>query len=119
MGDNKSVGTITASYSTGSITQEGDGGAQIGGLVGSNTGTVTNSYWDTATSGQSSSPAGTGKTTTELQTPTAYGTGSSIYASWNVNVDGVTGNDDPWDFGTASQCPILQYGSYLPASEQR
>ena len=61
------------------------------------------SYWDTTTSG-------TGKSTSELQTPTAYGTGSSIYASWNVNVDGVTGNDDPWDFGTSSQYPILKYG---------
>ena len=51
---------------------------------------------------------GAGKTTGELQTPTGY---SSIYANWNVNVDGVTGNDDPWDFGTSSQYPILKYGA--------
>ena len=119
VGDNKSGGTITASFSTGSMTWDGGVGTDRGGLVGLNAGTVTNSYWDTTTSGRPSSAAGTGKTTSELQTPTAYGTGSSIYASWNVNVDGVTGNDDPWDFGTASQYPILEYGSYLPASEQR
>ena len=81
-----------------------------GGLVGTNegSGTVTASYWDTTASGRSSSPAGTGKTTTELQTPTGY---TGIYANWNVNVDGVTGNDDPWAFGTASQYPILKYGA--------
>ena len=119
VGENKSSGTITASFSTGSMTWEGGVGTDRGGLVGLNAGTVTNSYWDTDTSGRPSSAAGTGKTTTELQTPTAYGTGSSIYASWNVNVDGVTGNDDPWEFGTASQYPILEYGTYLPASAQR
>ena len=119
VGENQSAGSITASYSTGRITVGTDGSADDGGFVGKNDGTVTNSYWDTTTSSETSSAAGTGKTTTELQTPTAYGTGSSIYASWNVNVDGVTGNDDPWEFGTASQYPILEYGTYLPASAQR
>ena len=105
-------GTITASYSTGTVRASGSN-KNRGGLVGTNegSGTVTDSYWDTTTSGRSTSPAGTGKTTSELQTPTAYGTGSSIYANWNVNVDGVTGNDDPWDFGTSSQYPILKYGA--------
>ena len=113
-------GSITASYSTGHPSlSSGTANTYRGGLVGSSNATVTNSYWDTTTSSISTSAAGTGKTTTELQTPTAYGTGSSIYASWNVNVDGVAGNDDPWDFGTASQYPILEYGTYLPASEQR
>ena len=53
-----------------------------------------------------------GKTTSELQTPQesdksgdTYPTG--LYANWNVNVDGVTGNDNPWDFGTTSQYPVL------------
>ena len=105
-------GTITASYSTGTVIAP-TGNQNRGGLVVTNegSGTVTNSYWNTTTSGKSTSPAGTGKTTTELQTPTAYGTGSSIYANWNVDVDDTTGNDDPWDFGTSSQYPILKYGA--------
>ena len=47
-----------------------------------------------------------GKSTSELQAPTGY---SGIYATWDdedVTGDGV--NDSPWDFGTASQYPILQ-----------
>ena len=88
---------------------------ELGGLVGKSGGTATTSYWNTTTSGQSSSGGGTGKTTSQLQTPTGY---TGIYASWNVNVDGVTGNDDPWDFGTSSQYPILEYGTLLPATEQ-
>ena len=110
VGENNSGATITASYSTGAATGDSTSGndkEEIGGLVGKSGGTVTNSYWDATTSGQSSSGGGTSKTTSELQTPTGY---TGIYASWNVNVDGVTGNDDPWDFGTSSQYPILDTG---------
>ena len=58
---------------------------------------------------------GVGKTTSELQTPTSYGDSGSIYADWNVDLDGdpatgdADGNDDPWDFGTASQYPVLKH----------
>ncbi|MCY3913922.1 MAG: cadherin domain-containing protein [Chloroflexi bacterium] len=96
-----SRGTITASYATGAVR----GAGNLGGLVGGSDGTVTASYWDTATSGQTRSSGGTGQTTAELQTPTGY---ADIYADWNVDVDGVTGNDDPWHFGTAAQYPVLQ-----------
>ena len=102
-------GTITASYALGRVTGTSVN-TMLGGLVG-NIGrggaTVTNSYWDTETTGQSSSDGGTGYTTTQLQTPTGY---TGIYANWNVNVDGVTGNDNPWAFGTDSQYPVLRYG---------
>ncbi len=99
-------GTITASYANGAVSSTNTpAGSDVGGLTGTNTGTVTNSYWDTTTSGQS---GGGGKTTSELQTPTAYGSSPSIYANWNVNTDGVAGADDSWDFGTANQYPALQ-----------
>ena len=66
---------ITASFSTGAPTATGDGTKAAGGLVGNNnSGTTTDSYWDTDTSGITTTGAGTGKTTSELQTPTAYGT---------------------------------------------
>ena len=118
--DNKGAGAITASFATGSHATSTDDTPESGGLVGRNTSpaTVANSYWDTQTSGQSTSAAGTGKTTSELQTPAAYGTGSSIYASWNANLDGASGGDDPWDFGNANQYPTLKYGA-LTAADQR
>ncbi len=104
------TGAVEASYSTGRV----QGNDRQGGLVGNATtsmsaGTVTNSYWDTRTSGQTSSAGGTGKTTIELMTPTAYGSGSDIYANWNLDLDGDTNSDDdPWDFGTASEYPALK-----------
>ena len=106
-------GTITASYATGSVTgHSGDTFLLWGGLVGSNDqGTITASYWDTGTTGQSTSAGGTGKTTRELQSPTGY---TGIYANWNANLDSMAGNDDPWDFGSNSQYPVLKYGGLDP-----
>ena len=96
--------TITASYATGPVT----GQSNVGGLVGRNTrsfsstGTVTASYWDTSTSGQTT---GSGRTTAQLQAPTTY---SGIYQRWNVDLDGDGVSDNPWDFGTADQYPALK-----------
>ena len=106
-------GTITASYATGSVTgHSGDTHLLVGGLSGSNyQGTITASYWDTGTTGQSTSAGGTGKTTRELQSPTGY---TGIYANWNANLDGMAGNDDPWDFGSNRQYPALKYGGLDP-----
>ena len=60
-------GTITNSYSTGSVSGN-CGNCYVGGLVGYNPGgTITNSYWDIETSGQSSSAGGEGKTTAEMK----------------------------------------------------
>ena len=111
---------ITASFSTGAATATGDNTPTAGGLVGNRTsGATTNSYWDTATSGITATGQGTGKTTSELQTPQAYGTGNTdIYKNWNLNLHGVSGGDDPWDFGTASQYPVLKYAGHT-ASQQR
>jgi hypothetical protein len=71
VGDNDvggNSGTISNSYSTCSVTGNLDiGFGYIGGLVGENDGTVSSSFWDTETSGQSSSDGGRGKTTEEMQ----------------------------------------------------
>ena len=94
-------GDITASYSTGSVT----GKSSVHGLVGIHyDGSISASYWDTQTSGQSTSAGGVGKTTTQLQSPTGY---TGIYADWNLDLDGDGIADDPWDFGTSSQYPAL------------
>ena len=99
-------GIISASYATGRVA-----GFRPGGLVGDNEGgTVTNSYWDTRTSGQGSGSPGSGRTTSQLttsqlQSPTSY---SGIYGSWNVDIDEDNMNDSPWNFGTSSQYPALR-----------
>jgi hypothetical protein len=60
-----SSGNVSNSYSSGSVT----GSESVGGLVGDNyyLSTVSNSFWDTETSGQATSDGGTGKTTAQMQ----------------------------------------------------
>ena len=109
-------GTITNSYSTGRVSGTAN---HLGGLIGRDTSassTITNNYWDTSTSGQTTSAGGngvTGKTTRQLQTPTGY---NGIYANWNIDLDNAdadndasTGKDDPWAFGNKMQYPMLDY----------
>jgi hypothetical protein len=78
VGKNDNTGTVSNSYSTGNVT----GNTHVGGLVGRNQGTVSNSFWNTQTSGQATSDGGTGKTTKEM-----------------MNFD--TFNDVGWDITTA------------------
>ncbi|MGN6424623.1 MAG: beta strand repeat-containing protein, partial [Asticcacaulis sp.] len=82
-GSGANSGLITYSYATGAVS-----GMRAGGLTGANSsyyasGTITNSYWNTTTSGQSSSAGGTGMTTSQLQNgslPTGFS--SSV---WTVS----------------------------------
>jgi len=62
LGKNDKTGSVSDSYSTGSVTAN----TNVGGLLGKNQGTVSNSFWDTQTSGQGSSDGGTGKPTEEM-----------------------------------------------------
>ena len=115
--DSGRTNVVQATYATGAVSNM-DSSGDVGGLVAeleTVTAPVSNSYWNNEASGTnqaSSSGCGTrcsGQTTSALQTPEQYG---GIYASadWNLNLDGVSGGDDPWDFGTNAQYPILQYG---------
>lgn len=61
----------------------------IGRIVSGGVGTVTNCFWDTQTSGQSSSLYGTGKTTAEMKT-------LSTYASWDFIDETTNGTNDYW-----------------------
>ena len=100
VGFNQPDGEIQASYATGPVS----GANNAGGLVGLNEGTVTDSYWDTSTSGHTTGSSGEGKTTAQLQSPTGY---SGLYRNWNLDLDGDEANDRPWHFGTSSQYPVL------------
>ena len=75
VGENGDYATIDDSYATGSVT----GNVSVGGLVGSNYGTVSNSFWDTQTSGQGTSDGGTGKTTAQMKYFTTFSD-----AGWDI-----------------------------------
>ena len=91
---------ITTSFATGLVW----GNEPVGGLIGEEhlVARQTASYWDIHTSGHSMGRGG--RTTKNLQAPTEFG---GIYETWNVDLDGDTEADEPWDFGTSSQYPVL------------
>jgi hypothetical protein len=78
-------GNVSNSYSTGNVT----GVNYVGGLIGENEeeGTISNSYWDTITSGQATSAGGTGKPIAEMQDiDTFSGAGWDIIAVANPGI---------------------------------
>jgi filamentous hemagglutinin family protein len=89
-------GTIIDSYATGAVS----GGPRLGGLVASGYGgTVTDSYWNTTTSGQTGSYQGTGLTTSDMQSISNFvgfvftGTPGAAGNNWvMVDADGSLNN---------------------------
>lgn len=76
-------GTIVNSYSTGAVS----GSSATGGFVGSITGTssITNSFWDTQTSGKSTSAGtATGKTTTQMKTQATFTGWDFVTPVWKI-----------------------------------
>ena len=73
-----STGSVDNCYSTGSVS-----GSNKGGLIGikHSGASVTDSFWDTQTSGMTTSAGGTGKTTAEMMTPTPF-----LNAGWSTSV---------------------------------
>jgi hypothetical protein len=71
-------GLVEKSYSTGVVAAEGAIGGRVGGLVGYSSDGINESgewdacFWDTDTSGQATSAAGTGKTTTAMKTQSTF-----------------------------------------------
>ena len=94
--------TITASYAIGTVS-----GRSAYGLPGG-AGALSGSYWDVGGTGV---PAGatdtTGKTTTQLQSPTST---VGIYATWSAS---------QWDFGTSRQYPAVKHnGKLVPGQRE-
>jgi hypothetical protein len=92
----RNYGTITNCYATGSVLASGSEWQPgvVGGLVGEmgeNRGEVTDSFWDTQTSGQVTSAGGTGKTTAEMQTESTF-----TDASWDFVDETNNGTEDIW-----------------------
>jgi hypothetical protein len=83
------------------------GNLHFGGLVGRNYGTVSDSFWDTQTSGQGSSAGGAGKTTAEMMDiDTFSGVGWNIIAV----VDSSARNTDYiWNIVDDATYPFLSW----------
>ena len=94
-------GTISDSYAIGMVS----GTDPVGGLVGSNSGTISSSFWDTQTSGQpTGSGVGSGDSAGLLGRTTAQLQAPTGYTGIYRN----WGDVDWWDFGTSSQYPVLK-----------
>ncbi len=75
-------GTMSNCYSTGSVSM-----TNSGGFIYDNqgAGTISNCFWDTQTSGKSSSDGGTGKTTAEMKTASTFLDAGWSNAIWNLD----------------------------------
>ena len=98
-----STGTLSGSYSTGSVS----GASNVGGLVGTGSGTITTSYFDKTTSGKTygvgsntSATGVTGLTTANMQ---AY---SSFSSTWSIASSG--GSSSTWRIYDGYTYPLLR-----------
>jgi filamentous hemagglutinin family protein len=71
---------IITSYSAGRVSA---GGSNVGGFTGANTGTVTNGYWNTATSGKATSLGGTALTTAQMKAQASFA-GWDFASVWSI-----------------------------------
>ncbi len=88
LGGNADGCQVNNCYATGSVS----GDSQVGGLVGENEGTVSNSFYDQITTGQDDTGKGSPKTTAEMKDYTTF-----INAGWDYVAETVNGSDDDWD----------------------
>jgi len=99
--------TVSNSYSNGNVT----GDEYVGGLLGVNWGgTVTNSFWDTKTSGQATSAGGTGKITAEMQDIATF-----LWAAWDICTvtPGATNPTYTWNIIHKQTYPFLSWQSVV------
>jgi len=100
-------GTVSNSYSTGSVT----GNSSVGGLVAWNFDTVSDSFWDTETSGQTASAGGMGKITAEMQDIATFSE-----AAWDIVAVANSGTRDPahiWNIANGQTYPFLSWQSVV------
>jgi Secretion system C-terminal sorting domain/Ig-like domain CHU_C associated len=82
--------TLLHCYAAGDVV----GNTDVGGLIGLNFGTVQQSFWDTQSTGQTSSQGGTGKTYFEMQTRATF-----TNSGWDFTNETANGSSDHWKMG--------------------
>ncbi|KRE82892.1 hypothetical protein ASG75_15220 [Rhodanobacter sp. Soil772] len=99
VGHNDAGSTITNTYATGAVR----GSNYVGGLVGLyGGGTIIGSYWDTETTGQSTSDGGgTGLTTAQMMDPASF-------AAWGTDISAVGGSSAAWRIYAGDTAPLLR-----------
>ena len=93
---------MSNSYASGSVA----GDSFVGGLVGSNWGTVSSSFWDIDSSAVNESDGGTGKTTVEMNSIVTFSE-----AGWNI-IGVASGQTAPayiWNIVTGQAYPFLTW----------
>jgi len=101
--------TISNCYSTGSVS----GKYYVGGLVGVNDEvTVSNSFWDIETSGQTWSDGGTGLPTDEMQIQVTF-----TDAEWDFVGETANGTDDIWWILEGLDYPRLRWENHIPIAD--
>ncbi|WP_341707597.1 GLUG motif-containing protein [Halopseudomonas sp.] len=104
------AGTISNAYATGKV----EGSGRVGGLVGysSDSSTITNSYWNTNTSGQADA-VGEGSSSGATGLTTAQMLQADSFAGWDIDAQGGTGT--VWRIYEGYTAPLLRH--FLTALE--
>ncbi len=101
-------GSISMCFATGYVTTPG---SNSGGLVAYNAGTVSDSFWNTETTGQSTSQGGgMGKTTVQMQTQSTY-SGWNFSSVWTINAG--SNNGYPYLISNPPPVPLLTWDGSL------
>jgi hypothetical protein len=108
VGSNGDDGAVSNCYSTGTVT----GDTHVGGLIGhsyfeTGEGTVSDSFWDTQTSGQATSDGGIAKTTAETKSIATFSG-----AGWNIAAVANPGTRNPaciWNIVDGQTYPLLSW----------
>ena len=100
-------GALTANYAAARVTAST---GSAGGLVGSASGgSASANFYDSAAAGVATSARGAARSGAALRAHITY---SDDFASFDVDVDGDSDADDPWDFGSARQYPVLKLARF-------
>ena len=108
-GQNKYEGIITNCYSIGQVA---GGSYNTGGFTGNNEATITNCFWDTETSGKTTSDGGTGLTTNQMKSPINF-----LTASWDFLYETSNGTNDYWahNYNENNTYPFLAWENKTPS----
>lgn len=93
--------SITNAYASGAVTAAAVGGGLFGAAV---SGSLSNVFWDSQTTSQSSSPgssAAAGLTTDEMQT-------IGSFSAWGTNISAVGGENKTWRIYESQTAPLLR-----------